>query len=100
VRGFFQIAMPLNRLLVATLSEEDRRYRVARHNFVKAAFAHARPIIRERDYLTSQALLPAARAPWHSLDKEGTDINFLNTVGFPRHAFDELAHAFARHYVV
>ena len=38
-------------------------------------------MIRERSYLTSQALIPSATSPWNQLDKEGTDKNFLNILG-------------------
>ncbi|KAI9921937.1 hypothetical protein PsorP6_001436 [Peronosclerospora sorghi] len=42
--------------------------------------------IRERHYLTSSALVLTRESPWHTLDRDGGDREFLNTVGLTRGA--------------
>jgi hypothetical protein len=59
-----------------------------------------RGMIRERSYLTSQALIPSATSPWNQLDKAGTDKNFLNILGLTRGVFDALLHVFSQHYII
>ena len=44
--------------------------------------------------------MPSAASPWFRLDENGDDLNFMNTVGLTRDAFDDLNVSFDRHYVV
>src|SRR5271169_5400078 len=95
------VSMPVRKLVqTAMLLEEHRRRQAKRRVLLWLLLFRMRLSIRERSYLTSQALVAAHASPWQVLDKHGSDLNFQSIVALSRNAFDDLARAFARHYVV
>ncbi|KAE9322141.1 hypothetical protein PF001_g4567 [Phytophthora fragariae] len=56
--------------------------------------------IRERYYLTMEALISPLQAAWHTMYVSRSEGSFINTVSIPPSAFDELLQVFSRHYVL
>ena len=59
-----------------------------------------RNLCRKMSYLTSQALVPSATSSWFRLDENGGYLNFMNTLGLTKDAFDDFRVTFNRYYVV
>ncbi|ETP42142.1 hypothetical protein F442_10926 [Phytophthora nicotianae P10297] len=59
-----------------------------------------RMMVRERNYLTSDALISPLQSPWHVMYAGRADGSFVATVSIPPRAFDELLKVFSRYYVV
>lgn len=57
-------------------------------------------MIRERNYLTSEALIEPAASPWYSLYASRDRGSFINMVSIDPEAFDFLCTVFSRHYIV
>ena len=92
--------MSVNRFLPFLLLEEEEE-RLAKERKLKILrLLQLRDTCRERSYLTSQALVASIASPWFTLDEYGTDLNFMNALGLPRDAFDDLAAEFEQHYIV
>ncbi|ETO63233.1 hypothetical protein F444_19048 [Phytophthora nicotianae P1976] len=59
-----------------------------------------RMMVRERNYLTRDALISPLQSPWHVMYAGRADGSFVATVSIPPRAFDELLKVFSRYYVV
>lgn len=87
-------------MLMVAQYEHVKRRRKQQYIRQLLTLIRIRATLRERHYLTSQALLTPEEGAWYVLYQHGTDKNLINQVGLGRDAFNDLLATFSRHYSI
>jgi hypothetical protein len=64
-------------------------------------FERARGLIRERNRISIDSLLPSASlGPWYHMYQNADDPSLIKVISIPRSSFEELLQEFSKHYTV
>lgn len=99
----------MGKFLYNQIQKQRRERRLARrvetvaaalcvHGILVFALSLLRNSIRDRAYLTKEALLPLSHSPWRKLLASGTNAHFITVTGLSRDAFMTLLAKYHEHF--